>query len=298
MAMRVLVLGGTGMLGHKLVQVLSAEPALDVHATLRRMPPDAFISSGATYHSGVDLRGDSGGLARVLRDLAPDFVVNAIGGVKQKDLLAAVDETFFVNATLPHLIPFLNPNADGKVIHFSTDCVFRGDRGGYRESDVPDATDLYGRTKICGEIAYGRHVTLRTSIVGFEIAGRLSLLSWLMGQPPGSTLRGYTQAFFSGLPTVTLSHTVLDVIMRRPDLSGLYHVASEPISKHELLLRVSDALGLTNDIVPDDSFRIDRTLDDEVFRRATGTKTPGWRHLIEELKKDFESHPYDEIYRV
>lgn len=294
---RVLVLGGTGMLGHKLAHVLSATPGLEVHCTVRREPDAAFAAPGATYHAGVEIGYGDGGLARVLKATAPDVVVNAVGAIKQKDLYAAMDETFWLNGVLPHLVPLLNPNPGGRLIHVSTDCVFRGDRGGYTEADRPDAEDLYGRSKAAGEVDYGRHLTLRTSIIGFETAGHLGLLGWFLRQPRGSTLRGFTGAIYSGLPTATLSRTIRDLVLAGADApTGLYQVASEPISKLELLERVNRALGLGHTLVPDDSLRMDRSLDDARFRAATRTRRPGWDELVDELAADARSLPYAGVY--
>jgi dTDP-4-dehydrorhamnose reductase len=297
MTTRVLVVGGTGMLGHKLAQVLSSEPGLDVHASVRSGPPaQGFAPRAVTYHRAVDLANGSAAIAGLLRSLAPDVVVNAVGAIKQKDLYSAVDATFYLNATLPHLLALLNPNPAGRLIHFSTDCVFKGDRGGYTEADAPDAEDLYGRSKACGEVDYGRHLTLRTSIIGFEITGHLGLLSWFLRQPKGSALPGYEGAIYSGLPTATLSRTVLRIIREGDNLSGLYEVASEPISKLDLLRRVNDAFGLGHTLRPDPSVRIDRSLDDARFRAATGTPRPGWDELVDDLVRDYRSLPYADVY--
>jgi dTDP-4-dehydrorhamnose reductase len=296
-SVKVLVVGGTGMLGHKLAHVLGADPELQVHATVRRPPPPEFAAPGVRYHQGVDLSGGTGPLAAVLRELAPDVVVNAVGAIKQKDLYAAVDQAFFLNGSLPHLLALLNPNPGARVIHFSTDCVFRGDRGAYTEADEPDALDLYGRSKAVGEVGYGPHLTLRTSIVGWETAGHLGLLSWFLDHAPGSELRGFTHAVYSGLPTATLARTVLRLIRDFPELRGLYHAASEPITKFDLLARMNEALGLGYRLVPDASLAMDRSLDDGRFRAATGTTRPGWNALVRELADDLDALPYRALYR-
>lgn len=296
MSRRILVLGGSGMLGHKLVHVLASTRRDEVHASVRQSLPEPFQRSDVHYHTAVDLSQGSGILADLLGAVEPDVVLNAIGAIKQRDLSAVLDQTFFVNGTLPHLIPALNPNRNGRVIHFSTDCVFRGDRGGYTEADRPDAEDIYGRSKACGELDYGRHLTIRTSIVGFEISSHLSLLSWLFHQPPRSTLGGYRRAVYSGLPTCTLARTVAEVLEHGQDLHGLYHVASEPITKYELLVRVNQAFGLGHRIDPDDSVAIDRSLDDSGFRSATGTLRPGWDELVNDLVRDFTESPYETAY--
>jgi dTDP-4-dehydrorhamnose reductase len=293
---RVLILGATGMLGHKVCEVLADVPDFEVHATTRSAQERTV--EGLELHQGIDLRGGTASLAALLDRLAPDVVVNAIGAIKQKDLQSSIDETFFINATLPHALAQLNPNPDGRVVHVSTDCVFSGTQGAYRETDRPDATDLYGRSKAVGEVDYGPHLTLRTSIVGFERQGFLGLLSWFLSQPPGTTVRGFTGAIYSGLPTITLARTIRDVLVSGLPLRGLYHVASEPISKYDVLARLKNALGLDICIEPDPSIRLDRSLDDTRFRVGTRTVRPSWSTLVAELKQDFLAHDYDAVYRV
>jgi len=283
------VVGGTGMLGHKLVQLLGADPTLELHATVRRVPPPEF-AGGVTYHPGIDVAYGSTRLRELLDALRPDVVVNAVGAIKQKDLHSAVDETFYLNGAFPHLLALHNPG--GRLIHISTDCVFRGDRGAYTEAERPDAEDLYGRSKAMGEVDYGRHLTLRTSIIGPEISGHLGLLGWFFSQPRGSTLRGYSRAIYSGLPTVVLGRTIHRLIRDDAPLSGIYHVASEPIDKHTLLQRLNEALELGHTILPDDSLRIDRSLDDRRFRKATATPRPGWDELVADLVEDLRTLPY------
>lgn len=291
----ILVLGGNGMLGHKLVQLLSAEKALDVHCTVRAKPAKDFIAPAATYHKNVDVtRVDD--LRRVLEGVKPDIVINAVGAIKQKNLSDAITETFFVNGTLPHLIPIVSEKSDAKVIHFSTDCVFKGDCGSYKESDAPDAEDLYGRSKACGEIGYGRHLTIRTSIIGFELTRGLGLLSWLFTQPAGSTLEGFNRAIFSGLPTCTLARTVKAIVSGEEMPSGLFHVASQPIDKFSLLSRIVSAFKLDHTLRQSERVVIDRSLDDSHFRTRTGTTTPGWDALVRELVADFNSLPYRTVY--
>lgn len=295
----VLVLGAGGMLGHKVVQTLAGAEgrSLEIHAASRQAVPARFAPSSVSYSTGVDLSSGSGALRPLLDRLRPDVIVNAVGAIKQKDLAPAIDETMFLNGSLPHTLALLNPNPSGRVIHISTDCVFQGTRGSYRHDEPPDALDLYGRSKAVGEIDYGRHVTLRTSMIGYELSSHLGLLSWLLKQPRGSTLRGFTGALFAGLPTVSLSKVILKLITTHDSLTGLYHVASEPINKFELLTRVNAALGLEHRIEPSADQRIDRSLDDTPFRLATQTARPGWDELIAALAADYSDWPYERIYR-
>lgn len=293
---RVLVVGGSGMLGHRLVLELDGQAGLDLHVTVRHAVAPPFRAAGASYHQGVDLTASTAPIARILGKLQPDVVINAVGAIKQKDLATDIDQTFLLNGTLPHALALLNPNPHGRVIHVSTDCVFRGDRGAYRQDEPPDALDLYGRSKAVGELTYGSHLTLRTSMIGFELGGHLGLLSWLFRQPPGAVVRGYTHARFSGLTTGALSRTMAGLVAGGDVPTGLWHVAAEPISKYELLQRLNVAFALGHTLVPDDTVRIDRTLDDVPWRRRTGTFRPDWDSLVNDLQADWRLRPYAAVY--
>lgn len=292
----VLILGGSGMLGHKLSHVLGDDARYDVHVTVRSPLPEAFAHPGVTYHTGVNLGPGAPSLPAVLDRVGPGVVLNAVGAIKQKDLRGSIHETFFVNGTLPHLIPLLSEDRSTRVVHFSTDCVFRGDHGAYTELDRPDVEDLYGRSKACGELNYGPHLTIRCSIIGFELFGHLSLLSWLFSQERERVVPGYRRAIYSGLPTRTLARTVANVLGLHPEMRGLYHVAAEPITKLELLQRINSAFSLGHTIVATDDVVIDRSLDDTRFREETGTTRPGWDELVPELLEDFRTLPYASIY--
>ncbi len=293
---RVLIVGGSGMLGHRLALELAEQAGLDLHVTLRRQVPEPFRASGARYHQGVDLTAGTAPVARLLQELSPDIVLNAVGAIKQKDLGSNIDQAFFLNGTLPHALALLNPNPAARVIHVSTDCVFRGDRGGYRQEEPPDAEDLYGRSKAVGELAYGRHLTLRTSIIGFELAGHLGLVSWFFRQAPGSRVPGYTRARYSGLTTGALSRCIAELLAGPRIPTGVWHLASTPVSKFDLLSRLNAAFGLGHTLVPDETVSMDRTLDDSPWRRLTGTARPDWSALVDDLLADWKRWPYADIY--
>lgn len=295
--MRVLVLGGTGMLGHKLIHVLAAERDMDVHCTVRRDEGSMFRNPNVSYHASGDAAPSSDGLRSVISATKPDVVINAVGAIKQRRPEADIDRAFFVNGVLPHVIALELANQGAWLIHFSTDCVYSGTVGQYRETDPPDARDVYGRSKACGEIDYGGHLTLRTSVIGFETHVGPGLLSWLFSRPVGAEVPGYTRAIFSGLPTCTLSRTVRDLI-RSPRISGLYHVAAEPISKYDLLQRIAAAFHLDIRIVPDERVVLDRSLNDTRFRHETGLSRPSWEQAIAELRQDAVLLPYHSVYPV
>jgi len=287
--MRVLILGAGGMLGHKVWEVF--RDRFDCRAAVRTRLPLALFDD-ARVISGFDAT-NFDAVARLIAATKPDVVVNCIGVVKQ--LAAAHDPiaSITLNALFPHIVARACAEAGARMIHISTDCVFAGTRGHYREDDVPDASDLYGRSKLLGEVTDGA-LTIRTSIIGRELRTSNGLVEWFLSNRGGS-VRGFTNAIFSGVTTATLARILADVIERHPDLDGLYHVAGAAISKYDLLMMLNAATGAGVTITPDDSFVIDRSLDATRFQTATGLQPPEWPEMIAALAAE---SPHYELWRT
>jgi dTDP-4-dehydrorhamnose reductase len=280
MPMNILILGATGMLGNAMFRIMSAGNGLQTYGTVRSEGARRFFSAElcAGLVVGVDVENHDS-LVRAFATAQPDVVINCVGLVKQladaSDPLLAVP----INTMLPHRLAALCQLAGARLVHVSTDCVFSGARGNYSEGDFPDAHDLYGRTKLLGEVDYPHAITLRTSIIGHELAGHRSLVGWLLAQQ--GTVKGFSRAVFSGLPTVELARIVRDVVLPLPDLHGLFHVAAKPINKYELLKLVARIYQKNIEIVADDSLVIDRSLNAGRFRQATGYVAPEWELLVQ-----------------
>lgn len=280
--MRVLVVGGDGMLGHQLF--LGLGRSHDVRVTLRRplaeYAPLALFSEHNAY-SGIDVRYPES-LAGVLAHFRPEVVCNAAGIVKQRPAAADAVPSIEVNALFPHRLAAMAAEVGARVLHISTDCVFSGRRGAYTEEDLADPVDLYGRTKLLGELDQERCVTLRTSIIGLELHGRQGLVEWALAQR--GRIPGFRRALYSGLTTTELTRVCGGLMTDHPELHGLWHVASAPISKYDLLVALSARLGRTEvEVAPDDSFVCDRTLIADRFQRATGYRPPSWDTMLDEL---------------
>lgn len=277
--MRVLILGASGMLGNAMFRVFSEQPGNVVFGTVRSESARRHFAEQLQQNilGGVDVENQDS-LARLFGAVQPELVINCVGLVKQLAESADPVLTIPINSLLPHRLAALCLVAGARLLHVSTDCVYSGVKGGYVESDFPDADDLYGRTKLLGEVDYPHAVTVRTSIIGHELAGSRSLINWFLAQE--GTVNGFTKAIFSGLPTVVLARVVRDVIAPRSELRGLYHVAAQPISKFDLLRLVADVYGKRIDIVPNDSLVIDRSLDPARFGAATGYSAPAWEDMI------------------
>lgn len=276
---RILVLGATGMLGNAVYRVFSGSDGFQTFATARSAALLSRFSEAirANIVLGVDVE-NIDTMTKVFAEYRPDVVINCIGVVKQlssaKDPLVSIP----INSMLPHRLSALCAVAGARFVHISTDCVFSGQRGAYHEDDVPDATDLYGRTKLLGEVDAPHAVTLRTSIIGRELAGNHSLIDWFLLQK--GQVKGFRRAIFSGLPTCELARVIRDFVIPAPQLHGLYHVSSDPIDKYTLLSLVAKRYGSSTLIDPDDNFAIDRSLDSDRFKSATGYRPPAWPELI------------------
>lgn len=279
----VLVLGASGMLGNAVLRLFAQSEGFRTLGTVRSGRAAALLPPTVrdSLLVGVDID-NADSLAAGIATARPDIVVNCVGVVKQ---LAAADDPLVavpINALLPHRLARFCSLLGARLVHISTDCVFSGDKGNYRESDFADADDLYGRSKFLGEVDYPHAVTLRTSIIGHELDGGRSLVGWFLAQQ--GSVKGYTRAVFSGLPTVELARVIRDFVLPNARLHGLYHVSAEPIAKHDLLGLVAAAYGKSTAIVADDSLVIDRSLDSERFREATGYRAPPWPQLVQAMR--------------
>jgi len=287
---RALVLGAGGMLGHRLWRELRGR--IETFAAIRR-PYREYASLGwfddRRVIDRIDATSDED-LDRAFRVARPDVVINAVGVVKQREEALDPVRSITINAMLPHQLAARAGNAGARLVHLSTDCVFSGQRGSYRESDVPDGMDLYGRSKLLGEVDRDGCLTIRTSMVGREIGSAQGLVEWFL-RHRGERVRGFTRARFSGLTTLELARVITDVVTEGRGLQGVWHVAGEQISKFALLSQLNETFGLGTAIEPDDSLVCDRTLDATRFMNATGYRPPSWAAMVAELAAD--PAPYD-----
>lgn len=279
---KILILGASGMLGNTLLRYFAIRTGHDVVGIVRSVQSISLLPS--EVRDRVSAEGDIEDvdtLVSMFDRHRPTLVVNCVGLVKQlgnsKNPLAAIP----INAVLPHRLARICALVGARLIHLSTDCVFSGEKGMYVEDDLPDARDVYGLTKLLGEVEYPHTLTLRTSIIGHELAGARSLICWLLSQQDG--VKGFSRAVFSGLPTVEIARIIDTFVLPRPDLSGLYHLSAAPIDKYTLLQLVARVYGKTIAIEKDPSLVIDRSLDSTRFRTETGFEPDDWVNLIQRM---------------
>jgi len=282
--MKVLVIGASGMLGYSLFSNLLENKELSVFGTVRaNQPCEHFQGCEANIFTGVDVD-DFSTIEHVVETLKPQFVLNCVGLIKQNDIAKNHVAAISINALLPHKLATLCDKVSAKLIHFSTDCVFTGKQGMYTEESVPDSFDLYGLSKKLGEVEYGNHLTLRTSIIGHELSSNLSLIDWFLSQE--GQVKGFTKAIFSGLPTCYIARVLSEKIFNS-DVKGLYHLSVDPIDKYTLLKLVSNSYKKDIVINPDCTLHIDRSLDSTKLRSEIDFTPPSWEELVDYMHADF-----------
>lgn len=288
----VLITGASGMLGHRLVLEFVTR-GFEVHSLVRSGDSDGFLSAaplrGSKVHTGIDLLNFKT-LEHVIRHVSPEVVVNAAGLIKQKTVDGDNGSLDLLNADLPRAIGNLSEEFGFRFIQISTDCVFKGTRGKYSESDIPDCSDEYGISKFRGENCGTGSLVLRTSIVGRELKDAFGLLEWFLTQR-GGKVAGFESAFFSGLTTNELARIVSSIIETQPMLQGLYHVAGERISKAALLEIANEVFDAAVTIERTSEPFIDRSLDSRAFNEITGYEPPGWKEMLTRVAAD--SHLYE-----
>ena len=280
--MKILVFGASGMLGSAVVRILSEKDDWQVFGSVRSNEIKKYFKSSTAKHliAGCDVLNHDD-LQKVFNQVRPDVVINCISLSKQ--LINDSDPLLMIPiySLLPHQLAKFCENIDARLIHISTDGVFSGEKGNYVEDDPSDAKDFYGAAKFIGEVHGQNAVTIRTSIIGHELKSSNGLLSWFLSE--NKECRCFSNAIFSGFPTVVLAQVIRDVVIPNTGLHGVYHIASDPISKCDLLHLIASVYGKSIEIIPDDSVKIDRSLNAERFRLATGYTTPTWAQLVETM---------------
>jgi len=279
--MRILILGGDGMLGHQLLK--SYQQRHEVKVTLRgdisKYSKFGLFNKNNSLDN-VDVFSFSK-VVQAIRHYQPEVVINAVGIVKQRSRANESIPSIEINSLLPHRLAVLCGDIGSRLIHLSTDCVFSGGGGNYLENDFSDAVDLYGRSKYLGEVGYDGCLTLRTSIIGSEISRHTGLFDWFKSQT--GTVSGYTNAIFSGFTTIEMARIIENMIVKHEGASGIYHVSSSPISKYDLLLLIKNKFNLDISVVPNSDLKCNRSLDSTLFQNKFNYSPPTWASMIDEL---------------
>ena len=269
------------MLGYNLFETFSENKKFETFGVIRKtFSVNVFKENTKRIKSISDAR-EIEEITDLIKEVSPEVIINCIGLIKQKDNLKKIVESIQLNSLFPHLLQIASRDVGAKLIHFSTDCVFSGKKGSYKEEDLPDSVDIYGLSKRLGEIDANGALTLRTSIIGHEIMSDVSLLDWFLNQE--GSIKGYKKAIFSGLTTIEISKVLQQIILNNFSLSGIYHLSVNPISKYDLLKLVAKIYKKNIEILEDTEVKIDLSLDSSKFSSITGYNPPSWEMLIKDL---------------
>ena len=278
---KILVLGASGLLGNMLFRFLCDDQgSFRVTGTIR---DKSFINSfSLSLRSSLVVVKDLSSIAELellLNTQQPNIVINCVS--VSRPIPSRFDMLLPLLSVLPMQLSYLCSQIGARFITISSDGVFSGQLGGYSEDDFPDAQDAYGISKILGEVG-GKAVVLRTSLLGPELRRKSGLLEWLLSQH--GECNGYTRAIFSGVTTLELAKCLSEVIIPSPNLAGIFHIASTPCSKFDLLQMIKSVYGLDIVIKPDDSLRIDRSLSGAKLKSMTGYAPPGWESMLNSMR--------------
>jgi dTDP-4-dehydrorhamnose reductase len=288
--MKVCVLGAGGLLGHMLIRVLGESN--DVFGTTREEPseslPLARFLSQNKWISQVDASNPQS-VKKLFDSDQFDVAINCIGLIKQRNSSVSDGEMMAINGEFPHYLAHTANSHGTRVIHISTDCVFSGRAGNYLEIDSPDPIDVYGKSKLLGELQDSHNLTLRTSHIGRELTVKKSFVEWLVSHK-GGHVNGYSHAIYSGLTTQALARTISNLLLANLHLTGLFHVSSQPISKLEIINKLNNLLDLQIAVTPDASVQMDRSLNSEKFQQATGICPKTWDEMLSDFCQDQKTY--------
>jgi dTDP-4-dehydrorhamnose reductase len=290
--LKILVMGGSGMLGHRIW--IELDRVHETTGTLRS--PDPLLHKFFTKEPNVILNVTVDNFVHALEKDNYDVVINCIGIIKHIPEASSHIESIKTNSLFPHQLAYECQKRNIRLIHFSTDCVFDGIEGSsFSEGDKPIGSDLYGSSKILGEIDYLENVvSIRTSLIGREVRTCSSLVEWFLSQN-GTKVLGFKNAVFSGLSTNSIARIIEKYILPNPKLSGIYHLSVDPISKLDLLQLIKNDMDLDIDISPTEEPHINRALCSKKLISETGYIPPKWDEMIKELST--QDQTYREIHK-
>ena len=272
------------MIGHQVLFGLSKENFL-IHAHFKKKKSKHdFLKSKNTIFHFLEITQDN--IEEFIVDISPDIIINAAGVTPRREKESTINQIKFTNSLLPNILSSWSEKNGCRLIHFSTDCVFSGDKGGYKDSDEPDALDIYGKTKSLGEVSGSNSLTLRSSMIGFELYNKTELFEWVLSNR-NKTINGFSNVIYSGITTTLMSKIVIKIIHDFPYLEGIYNISSAPLSKYSLLKKINDIFDLNIKVKSVESKPSDKSLESIRFSNKTGIEIPNWDLMLSELKDNW-----------
>lgn len=271
---KVLVIGIKGMAGHVIFEKLQKIPNFQVFGVARNIK-----NTENTFNLDIS---NTDELKKIIQ-LNFDVIINCIG-ILNKDAEDHPAKAIWFNSYFPHFLEEATKDTTCKVIHISTDCVFNGKKGNYTENDTKDGIGFYAQSKALGELNNNKDLTIRTSIIGPELnKNGIGLFHWFMSQTKESHLKGYSQAFWSGITTVELANVIIEAI--NENVSGLKQIApKEKIDKYSLLLLFNEIFRNNElQISANNEYKVDKSLVS--IRADFAYPVPTYREMLLDMKE-------------
>jgi dTDP-4-dehydrorhamnose reductase len=290
--MKILILGAEGMLGHKLFEVLSSSYPETYGAISGKVNDHIYkqISMFQTERIIPDVNAmEFEQIESIIKNVNPDIVINCLRVTTHNNTALSAIKNITVNSVLPQQLLKVTYNRGCRLIHYSSDCVFDGKLGMYSEDDIPNAIHMYGRTRLLGEVCADHALVLRGSVIGQELMNHNSLLDWFL-RKKGGDIKGFSRAIYSGLSSIETAKVTSLILSNKQSLTGLYNIASDPISKYDLLNLAKKSFAVDVKIKRDNSFKIDRSLNPNKFNKEMNYIAPSWALMMKELAT--ESNKY------
>ena len=301
---KVLILGGTGMLGSEVTKTLLKKGNYQLTSTYKNMNYVAQMKAVDSIYNEANWEKfdfpefTSLKIEKFLSNY--DFVFNAIGAIPQKTSGLTAEEAkrfYLVNSTLPQLLIDATRYTQIPILSIGTDCVFDGEKGGYTEKSVFSANSDYGISKSKGEPKSKNFLLIRCSIIGKELNSSFSLLSWFLNQPRNAILHGYTNHYWNGITAVTFGKIVNYMVNNYERFlnKSIHFIPRDIVSKYDLLLLFSHFFKRDDILVQRQKHadRIDRSLStiypslNEIIWKNIGySESPDIRDLIKEYSAD------------
>ena len=284
--MRIIILGSSGLVGNTITKFFLNQSKYETFGFVRDLEKISIFEK--KYHKNFIYMNnilDFEEFEKILIKSKPKLIINCLGITNKllKNNFQSIERSLKINALFPHKLHTICTKIDARLIHLSTDCVFSGRRGFYKEDDIPDPLDIYGRSKLLGELNYSNSLTIRKSVIGHEFLSSNGLLEWFLNKK--ESVEGYKNAIFSGLTVLELAKIIDQYIIPNKKLSGIIHVAGNPISKYELLHLISIEYQKKINIIPNESLKIDRSLNSKLFNDKTGYQIKDWKELISTMRE-------------
>lgn len=282
---KILLLGESGFLGSYLLKTLPHYHLVYIAERNANIPCDANENI-IVLPTKLDIH-DIKTIEKLMSQSNPDITINCIARVQNHHKLHDTAEETYVNGIFPHVLEAITKRHGSKLIHFSTDAIFSGLKGNYSELDTPDPIDLYGRSKLLGELMQSHSITLRTTFFGLSETSK-GLVSWVLLNN-AKTINGYKNYIFSGISLHTLSMAVVHIINMSEFPSGIYHAAGPSISKYDFIKNIAEVFGLTINLQPEFNPQINRSLNSGRFWSMLNQEMPSTEHMIKNTFLEYSS---------